>query len=62
MNNLLAKALEIKNRLEQEEGELWSEIPFGKHKEMTLPLLMFRDGSYFFWAITNDAFSRWFLD
>ena len=57
MNNLIfAKALEIKKRLIQEESEVWSEIPFGKHKGMTLPLLLFRDAGWFFWAIANDVF------
>jgi len=59
MNSLIfAKALEIKKRLIEEESELWSEIRFGKYKdhEMTLPLLMFRDAGWFFWAMKNDIF------
>jgi len=57
MNNYqFAQILKIKKRLIQEESELWSEIPFGKHKGMTLPLLLFRDASWIFWAIANDVF------
>jgi len=55
-SNLFTQALEIKKRLAQEESEVWSEIRFGKHKGMTLPLLMFRDGGWFFWAIAKDVF------
>jgi len=57
MNNYqFAQLLKIKERWLQEQSELWSEIPFGKHKGMTLPLLMFRDAGWFFWAIANDVF------
>jgi hypothetical protein len=34
----------------------WTKIGFGKHKEKTLPQVMFSDPDWFFWAMEKSAF------
>jgi hypothetical protein len=36
----------------------WSELSFGKHKGKTLPQVLLKDPSYFFWAIEEEKFDH----
>ena len=35
----------------------WTPLGFGKHSELTLPQILFKDPDWFFWAMENRVFS-----
>jgi len=37
---------------------IWTQISFGKHKDKTLPQVMFNNADWFFWAYENRCFKN----
>ena len=55
MSNTSVSARRIKKPLLHEPYK-WTALNFGKHRGISLPLLLFRDAAYFFWAFENSCF------